>query len=177
MNSYYHAIALSFNWWMLAIVAFVAVAVVVGKLQWKVKKGKVVERYGDGIYALLGVAAAVTLGILLVKESSTGIVQFLDNIFGAAEQPFWSAIMMLPAAAVAAIIFGVIIVVIGVAASYNRREVLVDRLEQRRRQQRHQMAAQRSAYPRRTRRQEPKGCPRPGTARPRKYHDDYRRVR
>lgn len=171
--NYYYDFRIGLNWWMVAAIAFVAMEVLIGRIQPTRIGNKVYGRFSHAVHFFVGMVATITMTVLLFKESKAGAVQFFDNFFGSAEDPVWAVIMGMATLLVAAVMFGVVIVIVGLTVSYHEWEklelqVILENLERihnhnRDRNRNHNHNRQRP------RRGNPQGQSRPGVQQPGRY--------
>lgn len=146
------------NHWVIVALTLIAIAVIIGANQYRIRKRKIAKFYGDGPYLALGIASAITIGCMLFVESHAGIIQLLDNLLRFGESPILSIILTPFAAAALGIAFGIIVAIIGDSVGSLRRRSLIKKL--RRAKHHHQI-----------RRGQPTGKPRPGATRPTRYNE------
>lgn len=110
------------SWFMFSIVA-VAVMVLAGTMQYAVKmnpKAKVLgsylhRRYNQKFFRFLAIVLGIVFTVLLVKDSSNGIIQLMDDVALAGEDdPAWSVILMLMAVSISGCVFTGMLYVVGV---------------------------------------------------------------
>lgn len=163
-NSFYHHQSvmemLSGNWWPVILMAFVLAALVVGMRQYKIERiqtaQRVTRRYNDGPVLALGLGAALTMTVLLMIESSCGIIQLLDNHLSANDSPMLSLVLTPFVAMTIGGIFGMTVFVIGGAAGELQKRRLVREIRVARAEA--QQAAKRRAALEARRRQGDQSC-------------------
>lgn len=110
------------SWFMFSIVA-VAVMVLVGTMQYAVKMNTKTKnfglylhrRYNQKFFRFSAVVLGVVFTVLLVKDSSNGIIQLMDDIALAGEDDSaWSVILMLMAVSISGCVFTGMLYVVGV---------------------------------------------------------------
>ncbi|MBQ2660910.1 hypothetical protein IJF93_02445 [Candidatus Saccharibacteria bacterium] len=163
---------LSGNWWPLVAIALLALTVIIARNQFKIKtspKGekRVAEGYGDEPYLAIGFCGGILLAVMLFVESYAGIIQLLDNLMRAGDEPVVSVVFATFVALLLGVAYGTMLTVVGVAVSAHQRDKLNRQLAReaeakKKRQQKQPRFKPYSAYAarRRPRRQLPKGEPR-----------------
>ena len=143
MNSYYRKMSiidmLIGNYWVAVALAFIAIVTIIALCQYGIRSGRIIKKYGDTPYLLLSVAAALTITVLLVIESSAGIIQLLDNALRGNESPLLSGVLVGPTAMLLGGAFGFGLAVLSEIVTALRKRSLIKKLrrisEQRRKAQ------------------------------------------
>ena len=164
-NSFNVVSTLTQNHWALVALAFIAIAVVIGASQYCIRGHRLIKRFGDEPYLLMGIAGAITIGVMMFVESHAGIIQLLDNLLTRNESPILSVILMPFVAMMLGIGFGTITAIIGDLAASFRKRSLINKLRLA------AEASRKAAHrrPQQIRRGQPTGNPRPGAIRPTRY--------
>lgn len=143
MSKFYHQMSiidmLTGNYWVVVALAFIAIVTIIALCQYGIRSGRIIKKYGDTPYLLLSVAAALTITVLLVIESSAGIIQLLDNALRGNESPLLSGLLLGPTAVVFGGMFGFALIILSEAIATFRKRSLIKKLrrisEQRRKAQ------------------------------------------
>lgn len=79
--------------WMVYVVLALAVMVALGLFKYGWGQSSPVNRFSDRLIQKVAVGGAVIFGILLIKESTNGIIQALDNHLDETVSAAWSVIV------------------------------------------------------------------------------------
>lgn len=110
MNSYYHEIIISFNWWMVIMPAFLILSIFIGKKGAVLtRKGAVRYTFNERFAKIIASISGVVFFILLLVESTNGIIQWFDNSLTNQDSPAWSVILAPGAIAIIALLYGGIV--------------------------------------------------------------------
>ena len=93
MNSFYHAFTISFNWWYVLLPLQLVLMLIFGLSNAKLSKRtkKVIQRdKKDKVAFCLSIVMTIILMVTVVSESSSGLIQILDNSLSANDDPVWS---------------------------------------------------------------------------------------
>lgn len=96
MNSFYHAFEIGFNYWFLLLPLEVILMIAFGASNVKLNKrtNKIMRRDKKGIItSTFAIFMDIILMIAVIKESSSGIIQVMDNHLGPEDSPVWSLVM------------------------------------------------------------------------------------
>ena len=127
MNSYYHAFQIGFNFYYIWAVISVLISVGIGLCQFQVKRGRIRKLFSNKVFILFSALTSLVFAILFVKESTRGMIQFLDNGLTASESPMWSIFVLPVIIIIVVIAFGAIIYYVGRFTACYKLAVLKDK--------------------------------------------------
>ena len=96
MNSFYHAFSIGFNYWFLLLPLEVILMIALGASNAKLDKrtNKILRRDKNGMIAsFFSLAMDVILMIAVLRESTAGIIQMIDNNLSPNDDPIWSLVI------------------------------------------------------------------------------------
>lgn len=96
-NEYYHAFAVGFNWWYVALPVFMVWNFLIGTRYYRIYKRRICPKFKKKWrkpfrWLNAGVATIVVI-IMAFVESSNGLIQMFDNHLTAYDSPAWSLIL------------------------------------------------------------------------------------
>ena len=94
MNEYYHAFTIGFNYWYILMILSIATSVMFGLKQYRLsKRGRIEKMFSNLPYKVLtGISTAIFM-VLFLRESTSGLIQLLDNGLARNESAAWSMIV------------------------------------------------------------------------------------
>ena len=96
MNSFYHSFSIGFNYWFLLLPLEVILMIGFGASNVKLDKktNKILRRDKKGtITNFFAIVMDIILIIVVLLESTAGVIQTLDNHLGPNDDPMWSLVM------------------------------------------------------------------------------------
>ena len=129
MNAYYHEFSIGFNLWMVFLLVAILLMAVLGTRQYARVRGQIVKKFDSGLLVRVSAVMAVVLGFMITAESSSGIIQFMDNHIDAATDASWSLISLPFVVLSAALVIGIILYFVGYVAGLAKAGLLFTELE------------------------------------------------